>query len=468
VTTPRVPNDLLRRAISEAELTYEELACDVRRVAAEAGEQLRTNASAVYHWLGGRPPSPPTARYIAEALSRHLRRHVTPEDLGWAALENSSDRADAALGASIGPDPVDILRRLGEADINRRKILTAAAYSVAAAALPLGVGQAREAQARAETVVRGGRVGAADIAAVRSMLASFSAIDERQGGQHGRSAVVQYLRSDVTDIARGTFVRETDRVDALAAAAAVTYLAGWKAYDAGEHGLSQRYYLQGLGLTREADSPLQAAWFLRIMAHNGMDIARPEHTLGLAESALSLVKDRVGPGLLSIFVICHARALAVAGRGPEAVAEVRRAQDLALRGEAEGEELPYWVAMSGAPRAAVSSHTAKTFRALHDHANAERSYAASARGYGKPEDGKSRITALSLAWQGEEQAAQGHVEQACETWDRSLTLLDGVFSDRAVKQVGSIRRQLATFERRGVQAAAQLDDKACTWQLTHA
>jgi tetratricopeptide (TPR) repeat protein len=467
VTTPRVPNERLRLAIAEARLTYVELAAEIRRVAAEAGQTLRTGPAAIHHWLGGGPPVPDTARYIAEALSRHLGRHITPDDLGWPSPETSSDRADAALGASIGPDPVDILRRLGEADINRRKFLTNAAYSVAAAALPLGAGQAAEAQERAATV-RGGRVGAADIVTVRSMLGAFTAIDERQGGQHGRSAVVQYLRSDVTDVARARFSRDSDRVDALTVAAAVTYLAGWKAYDAGEHGLSQRYYLQGLGLTHEADNPLQSAWFLRIMAHNGMDIARPEHTLGLAESALSLADGRAGPGQLALYVICRARALAVAGRGKEAVAEVRRAQDLMLRGEAEGEELPYWVAMSGAPRAAVSSHTAKTFRSLRDHANAEKSYAASARTYGKPSDGKSRITALSLAWQGEEQAAQGHLEQACATWGRALDLFDGVYSDRVVKQVGSIRRHLGVFERRGVTAAARLDESARAWQLAHA
>jgi hypothetical protein len=414
--------------------------------------------------MSGRPPTPDTARYIAEALSRRLGRQITPDDLGWPP-ETSSDRADAALGASIGPDPVDIVRRLGEADINRRKFMANAAYSVAAAALPLGLGQAAEAQERAATV-SGRRAGAADIATVRSMLTAFSDIDERQGGQHGRSAVVQYLRSDVTDIARARFARDSDRGDALAAAAGVTYLAGWKAYDAGEHGLSQRYNLQALALTREADSPLHSAWILRIMAHNGMDIARPEHTLSLAESALSLADGRATPGLLSLFVICRARALGHAGRGGEAVAEIRRAQDLAMRGE--GEELPFWAALSGAPRAAVSSHTAKTLRSLSDHSNAEKSYAAAARGYGKPAEGKSRITALSLAWQGEEQAAQGHLEQACATWDRALGFFDGVYSDRAVKQVAKIRRQLVVFERRGVQAAAQLDESARVWQLTHA
>lgn len=467
MTTPRVPNDLLRLAIREADLTYEELARDIRLVAAEAGQGLRTNASAVYQWLGGRPPSPGTARYIAEALSRRLGRHITPTELGWSSQDTNLDRADAALGTSIGPDPVDILRRLGEADINRRRFLTNATYSVAAAALPLGAEQAAEAQERA-TAARGRRVGAADIATVRSMLEAFTAIDERQGGQHGRSAVVQYLRSDVTDLARARFSRDGDRIDALTVAAGVTYLAGWKAYDAGEHGLSQRYYLQGLALTKEANNPLQSAWFLRIMAHNGMDINRPEHTLSLAESALSLATGRAGPGQLALYVICRARALAVAGRPAESVAEVRRAQDLALRGEAQGEELPYWVALSGAPRAAVASHTAKTFRALRDHASAEKSYAASARTYGDPGEGKSRITALSLAWQGEEQAAQGHLEQACATWDRSLNLFDGVYSDRAVKQVRGIRRQLVIFDKRGVAAAANLDEMARAWELAHA
>ena len=71
---------------------------------------------------------------------------------------------------------MDIVRRIGEADINRRKILTGAAYCVAAAALPLGLAQAAEAQDRGART-DGRRVGAADIAAVRSMLEAFTVID---------------------------------------------------------------------------------------------------------------------------------------------------------------------------------------------------------------------------------------------------------------------------------------------------
>lgn len=464
MTTPRVRNEHFRRVFDETGLTYDQLATDIRRIAAEAGKTLKTNPSAVCQWMAGGLPSPGTAAYITEALSRRLGRHLIPADLGWDSPGTHEDRADAALGASIGPDPVDIVRRIGEADINRRRLITGAAYSVAAAALPLGLAQAAEAQDRATTVGQG-RAGAADIATVRTMLTAYTEIDERQGGQHGRSAVVQYLRSDVADIARARYTKDTDRADALSAAASVAYLAGWKAFDAGEHGLAQRYYLQGLGLAREADNPLHEAWFLRIMAHNGIDIQRPEHTLDLAQTALTMADGHADPGLLSLFVVCHARALSYAGRGTEAVGEIRRAQDLALR--AEPAELPYWAGLWGAPRATVASHTAKTFRTLRDHTNAEKYYAAATRGYGKPDEGRARITALSLSAQGGEQAAQGHLEQACTTWGQAVDLFDGVYSDRAVKQVEGIRRKLAVFERRGIGAAAQLNENARTWQLAH-
>ncbi|MFE7457161.1 hypothetical protein [Streptomyces sp. NPDC057554] len=64
-----------------------------------------------------------------------------------------------------------------------------------------------------------------------------------------------------------------------------------------------------------------------------------------------------------MLVICRAHALAHTGQVAEAVAEVRRAQDLAVRG---GDEMPYWLTLSGTPRAAVDTHAAKIFRVLRD------------------------------------------------------------------------------------------------------
>lgn len=459
VSETRARNEALYEALREAGMTYEQLAREVRLVAAESGDSLKTNKSAVAHWVKGKEPSPQTATYIAEAVSRKLGREVQPHGLGFADQAQTGPRPELGLG--LGPDPVDMLRRLGEADIQRRSFLANAAYSVAAAALPLGVEQTVEYQQRARTARRAGH---AEVAAVRDMLEMYTRIDERHGGQHGRSAVVQYLRTDVADLCRARFAREQDRREMLTVAAAVAYLCGWKAYDASEHGLAQRYYLQAYALTREAGNDLHGAWLLRILAHNGMDIRRPEHTLDLAEAALERVHGRVDPAAEALFAVTRARALANAGRGREAVAQTRAAQDLVLSGEQL--EVPYWAALWGVASATVSSHTAKAFRALGDHANAEKHYAASARGRRMGEH--QRITALDLSAAAREQIAQGHLEQACGTWGEALDLLGGVRSARAADEVAGMRRKLSQFERRGVRVAVELDERARSWERAYA
>ncbi|MDI9829665.1 hypothetical protein [Streptomyces sp. KAU_LT] len=459
---PRVRNLALEQALNEADLTYEQAAAAVRVVAAEAGELLRTNKAAVGHWVQGLRPKPQTATYIAEALSRRLGRTLRPSELGLC--DPAPDHPVEELGLALGADPVDVLRRIGEADIHRRKFLTGTAYSVAAAALPLGIDQAVEYQQRAQAGHT--RAGDAEIAAVRDVVEMYTRIDERHGGQHGRSAVVQYLRSDVADLCRSTFATDEHRREALGAAACVSYLCGWKAFDAGEHGLAQRYYLQSYALTKEAGDDLHGAWILRIMAHNGMDIRQPQATLGLAEAALARVQGKVDPATEALFAVTRARALAHAGRGTEAVAQLRQAQDLVGRGEEQA--LPFWAALWGAPRATVASHTAKTFRELRDHANAERHYAVSARSRSAGGQEHQRITALTLAAQGREQAAQGHLEQACGTWSDSLDLFTGVRSARAKSEVHSIRRSLRVFDRRGIKNAADLDERARSWQAAYA
>lgn len=456
MTNKRAPNGALKAVVDETGASYDTLARTIRQVAAEAGDTIRTSRSTVCQWIGGKCPARGTTAYIAEALSRHLMRTITPTDIGLV----DDEQAPARLGLRLGPDPIDILCRLGQADIQRRKVFTSAAYSVAAAALPLGAAQAAEYQQRATSY----RAGRAEIDAVREMTEMYTRIDERHGGQHGRAAVVQYLTADVARLCRARFANENDKAAMLSSAAEVAYLCGWKAYDAGEHGLAQRYYLQAFQLTREANDPLHQAFILRILAHNGMDIRRPEHTLDLADAALERVHGKVDPCTEALFAVTRARALANAGRPREATAQLRAAQDLVLRGDES--EVPHWAALWGSSRACVSSHSAKTMVALGDHIAAERHYAAAARARPAPE--YQRITALTIAAQGREQARQGHVEQACSTWGRALDMLAGVRSARAVDSVAGMRRTLRPVLRRGARIAAELDEQARSWETVHA
>jgi len=449
-------NTALREALAQAQVSYEQLARAVRIVAAEAGDSLATNKSAVAHWVAGKQPKPSTAAYIAEAVSRLAGRRVTCADLGFSSATSGAPVV-SEIGLTFEDDPIAVLRELAEGDIQRRKFLTSAAYSVAAVALPLGAAQAAQYQCR--VAAAGRRAGAAEIDAVRDMTAMFTAIDERHGGQHGRAAVVQYLTSDVTRLCRASFSSQADKAAMLSSAAEVAYLCGWKANDAGESGLAQRYYLQAFALTREASDDLHQAFILRIMAHNGMDLRRPESTLDLAETALTRVRGHVDPAAEAIFSVTVARALAHADRPKEAVTQLRQAQDLVLRGDEQA--LPHWAGLWGSARACVNSHTAKTLNRIGDHASAERYYGAAARA--RPHPDQQRITGLELAAQGGEQAAQGHVDQACATWGRALTSLDSVRSARATKAVSGMRRYVRPWLRRGARTAADLDERARCW-----
>ncbi len=99
----------------------------VRRVAAENGEVLRTNKSAVAHWVEGACPSGRSGRYVAEALSRRAGRVVSMAEIGL----------DPGELVAVVEDPVAAVIELGRADVDRRLLLIASTFTVAGVAMPL-------------------------------------------------------------------------------------------------------------------------------------------------------------------------------------------------------------------------------------------------------------------------------------------------------------------------------------------
>lgn len=125
----REPNRRLQETIAETGWTYDALASAIRRIAAENGETLRTNKSAVAHWIDGARPSGQTGQYIAEALSRRMGRPVSLAEIGIATAEDP-------LATDI--DPVLAATDLGRADVESRRFLAIAVFTTAGVAMPLG------------------------------------------------------------------------------------------------------------------------------------------------------------------------------------------------------------------------------------------------------------------------------------------------------------------------------------------
>ncbi|RLV79104.1 hypothetical protein D3C57_112005 [Streptomyces rapamycinicus NRRL 5491] len=358
---------------------------------------------------------------------------------------------------ALGTDPVEVVMTIGEADVHRRRFLTASAYSMAATVLPLGY--VKEMAERTAAARGGAVIGAAEVTAVRDMVGLFAEMDERLGGRHGRAAFVQYLITDITPLCQARFHNDDLRCQMLPLASSAAHLAGWKAYDSGEQGLAQRYYLQSFALAVESGEPGQDGFVMRTMSQQGMKLHRPEHCLDLAASGLARANGQVPAHAQALFHITHAHALAKTGQRRQAVAEIEAAR--AALDTGRGDQVPFWALAWGPPEATVVSRTAKVLEDLGDHRRASQYYAHAAAS--RPSGTYARIVALDLVAAAESQLNQGSVEEACTTWSRAMDRMDGVASARTRKAVRNIRRNLAPYRSRGLRCAADLDERATSF-----
>jgi hypothetical protein len=107
--------------------------------------------------------------------------------------------------------------------------------------------------------------------------------------------LAENLVSDVAGYCASRFRREQDRREMFGAAAELAYPAGWKCHDIGDEGLALAYYGRALQLATESDPVAHAAWTLRILAHQSLDLGQPRHRQALATKAWDLVCGRIEP-----------------------------------------------------------------------------------------------------------------------------------------------------------------------------
>jgi hypothetical protein len=188
---------------------------------------------------------------LCEALSRCLGRTVTPDEIGLTVQSLSSR---AVLDWRV--DTLIALTDFGKVDVDmeRRRVLAAATYSVAALAVPDGpwwTQMAASGTTRATASARG--IGRGDLEALREMASIFSRVDQRRGGGHARTALVQYLTSDVASYLRGSYTDEQVRKDMFSVASELAYLSGLMAFDNAEHAIAQCYFSVAMKLAAEVD-----------------------------------------------------------------------------------------------------------------------------------------------------------------------------------------------------------------------
>ncbi|MDX5565789.1 tetratricopeptide repeat protein [Streptomyces sp. ID05-04B] len=445
MTERRNPNTALADAIAEAGCTYESLAREVRTVAAEAGEKLHTSRSAVHSWVAGGTPSGQTRSYIAEALTRRMKRKVTLTEIGLGC---------AGIGDALGPDPLASATDLGRFVMLRRREFLNAAFATAAVSLPLAYDhEAIAATLRAAEC--GASVGPEEVGTIGQLTETFRSADDRLGGGHGLTTVTAYLTDTVVPMLAGRFRTDSTRRSAFGAAATLACLVGWKHHDLGREGAAQRYYLLGFQLACESDPHGHGAWMMRAMTHQALDLGHPGSCVDLADEALRCASGKVDRRTEALLLVTCARAYGAGGQGEKAAASLLKAEDAML---ADNDQVPSYAAASGPVSATVASHTGKTLTEMNDHRAAEKHYRAALKG--RVPGAYQRVHGLTMVNLGKSVAAQHRHEEAVALWTRSLDFMDGVTSDRNRKEITAIQSTAAGYRRRRVPGAEALAQRA--------
>jgi hypothetical protein len=278
-----------------------------------AGDPLRhCDHTYVTRWLDGRVPQGKTATYITAALSRSLRRQVTPADIGmpFAGRQLAADLGLAYPDSTVGAaGNVALLWRadLDEATVVQRGRVDPAAWNDASLRWLI------DAARHDCELAQGARIGMADVARFRATVDMFVQLDDRFGGGHARHALIQYLSGDGERLLRGRCAEPVARA-LFSAVAEATLLAAWMTYDSAPvSGLAQRYFIQALALAQAGDDRLLGAGILDAMSHQATYIGRFGEAANLARAAKSGTRGLATATLTAHFHAMEARALARLG-----------------------------------------------------------------------------------------------------------------------------------------------------------
>jgi len=429
-----------------------------RAVTAAAASRGLTQSFTHVHvgrWLNGASPRDKSVREsILQALGTQLGRTVHPDEAGFGTSGLSPD-----IGLRYSRDPTasaTTLAALLQADLDQIAAVVATqvtrtAWSEASLAW---IARPQDAEPRVPQ-----RVGSGDVIRLRQTRESFALLDNQFGGGHTRRALVTYLREDLPAVLRAS-ATSTTRAELLSAAAEITQLAAWASYDAGHHGLAQRYFVQALGLADAADDTSAGAGILDAMSHQATFLGNFAEAATLARAALVGSPSLDVPILNAHFHLMEARALARTGDAVACDRALSRAvTEYERHSPGDG---PDWVQyVDDAEVAAEFAHCQRDLdrseRAIHW---ARKALADASGGYARSDFFATMVLAQA-------QLDAGHPEEGTATALVALDQGETLRSRRGVSYVVELRQRLKRY--RGSRVLADFTEQARErrlWQAT--
>ncbi|HSA50760.1 MAG TPA: MFS transporter [Yinghuangia sp.] len=438
----RGPNQRLGDLLTRAGVSNAGLARRVNDLGAAGGLALRYDKTSVARWVGkGMTPQGPVPHLIAAVLAERLGRPVPLEEIGLG----ETGTTDPDLGLSFPRDLAEAVVKATDLwrhdHVNRRDFLTGT-FAVTAFATPLARWLISPADARAEHLGTDRKVGRADVAKLREAAAEARRWDSKYGGGDWRASMVpECLRVEATPLLRGSYQDPVGR-ELFGATAELSRLAGWMAFDTGQHEVAQRYYIQALRLARAAaDIPL-GGYILATMSLQATYRGHPHTAVDLAQAAVERNRGVATSKVTGFLHLVEARAHARAGDA-RACAGSLNAAETHLERALPGDEDPEWIDFFSYDR--LCADGAECYRDLRLPEQTRRFTAAALAGRS---DAFIRSHGLRLAVGAQADLAAGDVDAACGGGMRALAVAERVHSARNTAYIRDLLTDLRSTHAR--------------------
>ena len=171
----------------------------------------------------------------------------------------------------------------------------------------------------------GRRVSAGLVDRLTAMVCDLRKMDDVAGGGSVLSLAQDEFEWVAGLLDRAVYDERTGRALHVALAE-LGQLCGWAAYDAGHHGLAQRYYVAALRAAHSADDRPLGAHILSCMAEQAAREGQPAEAVTLIQTALSGTRGCQTPSLLANLYTGQAYAFATLGDGSSCTAALSQAR----------------------------------------------------------------------------------------------------------------------------------------------
>lgn len=439
------PNTLLEALIDEAGVSRAGLAAHVNQAGRARGLCLRYEHTAVARWLKGQRPRGQVPDLICEVLGNRLRRALSLDDIGMAALGGHPTVPSSSLTGFV-----ERATALWRSDEQQRPHLVAApAVTGTTAVMPVWEW---ENPPEDTDVSRTGpqRVGPADIATLRAARAHYELMYRRAGGIATRSRIVGFLNAETALLLRGGYSDAMGR-QLHRATGGLVAVAGICAYDSDAHGLAQRYFHQALRLAKASGDRGLGGYVIALLVNQSLFLADFRQSVAFAEAALRAAGRDITPALAADLHAMQAKAYAHLGDVPSALRCIRRAESEAerIRPGQEPDETGY------VQPGLVNVQVAEALLRLGDLPAAREHAAAAVR---TPAHDRGRVHRLAMLTTIE--LRQGEADRAAVTAAEMAERARGMESQRLRDRLRAVREHLVASGSAEAARAADLVDGA--------